>query len=536
MSRCKTFLLLTSALLPVMVLTLIMIGCSSGNSSTPTPAPLPQAMILMNGQAQNIGVPQPIMVPAGQPLKLTATVQNLTQVGVTWYVNGIEGGSDAFGTITSDPQGSSGNVSAAIYMAPIPGPTGNLVVSAVANADPSLVGTATVAIGPPCIEVQVTPVGTVTSPFTLPTGGNQTFQATVTSTGGQNCSQGPTNTTVTWSLAEVSGTGPLGTINSTTGSYNAPSSPNTVQVIATSNEDPIVTGNSIVSVTQFGISFTPNSWTILPSGSGAPETVAITATPFGFSQNENVCWKAPTATCTCSMPTECSGACDAGFISVPPPPNNCISQVDSVTYTAPNSWPSNLVSEAISIDASVEGVDYASGTASGTVQPLQFYPPPPQTIELAASSGTIGGLSKIPISVTVVPSGLSPSPVITWQMGCLSYLVTGNGFAGNCLDGVLGGGPGEITNSNGTCLGGNSGIVGPLGSDEPPFGSSCTISSNNNNNTVTYTAPVLAPGGSQFSNGCMPEPGTYQTVPLQITASLPGQPNFTAVICIQVTY
>jgi hypothetical protein len=239
------------------------------------------------------------------------------------------------------------------------------------------------------------------------------------------------------------------------------------------------------------------------------------------------------------MPIECNGTCEAGSISVPAPPNNCLSQLDPVTYTAPTSWPSNLVSEAISINASVEGASYASGTANGAVQPLQFYPRPPQTIELAASTGSInGGLSTTSISVTVVPSGLNPSPVITWQMGCLSYVVNGSGFGGNCLDGVPGGGPGQIANLNGTCSGGNSSIVGPLGSNELPFGSNCTISSNDNNNTVTYTAPVLAAGGTQFSNGCMPEPGTYQTVPLQITASLPGsgQPNFTAVICIQVTY
>ena len=83
--------------------------------------------------------PRETSVELGATQAFTATVANAADTGVTWQVAGVAGGNATVGTITAD----------GLYSAPaaVPSPAA-VVVTAVANADPSVLETATVTVVP----------------------------------------------------------------------------------------------------------------------------------------------------------------------------------------------------------------------------------------------------------------------------------------------------------------------------------------------------------------------------------------------------
>ena len=132
----------------------------------------------------------------------TATVTGSSNTAVTWYVNGIAGGSAATGTISS----------AGLYTAPtaLPSPA-TVTVKAISVANTASSAQATVTLTtqpPPPVTVAVSPTAA-----SVQLGQTQTFTATVTNS---------TNTAVTWSVnGTTGGSTALGTI-STAGVYTAP--------------------------------------------------------------------------------------------------------------------------------------------------------------------------------------------------------------------------------------------------------------------------------------------------------------------------
>src|ERR1700676_2746367 len=171
--------------------------------------------------------PTTVPLGSGGTQTFTATVQNASDTSVTWYVNQINGGSSATGTITST----------GAYTAPVVSSPTVFTVTAVADANTSITASA---------SVTVTPLVSVTlnvHSASVKTGQTQQFMATVTNT---------TNTAVMWEVnGIVGGNSTVGTIT-TGGLYTAPSSvpaQNPVMVTAISVADPTKSDSASVTIT-----------------------------------------------------------------------------------------------------------------------------------------------------------------------------------------------------------------------------------------------------------------------------------------------
>lgn len=155
---------------------------------------------------------------AGMSQQFTATVTGTNNTGVTWSVDGINGGNTTVGTVSSN----------GLYTAP--SSAGSHTVTATSVADTSKSGSAGVTV----ITLTVSPRQATLAPL-----GTQQFTATVHGTG---------NTGVTWSVnGVVGGNNSVGTIT-TGGLYQAPGTPGSYTVTATSNALPTLSANASVTV------------------------------------------------------------------------------------------------------------------------------------------------------------------------------------------------------------------------------------------------------------------------------------------------
>jgi len=131
----------------------ILSSCGGSSAVTPT--------ISVFGAAGSINVLGTV--------QFTATVQNLSSTLVSWQVNSVASGNSTYGTIDAN----------GLYTAPATVPTNNIVtITAIAQAQTSLTGTATVTILPAAAITGITPASTV-----VPAGTSQTFVATVSGGG-----------------------------------------------------------------------------------------------------------------------------------------------------------------------------------------------------------------------------------------------------------------------------------------------------------------------------------------------------------------
>ena len=209
-----------ASVLAVMASGILLTSCgSSGN--IPTEIALPVVTVS----------PASTSLPAGGALQFTATVVSSTPTVLSWYVNNIQGGNSAVGTVTTS----------GYYSAPasIPSPA-TVTVKAVSLAETGPYGSSLVTITTP-----VTAVVTVApTSIATPVGTTVQFGATVT---------GPANTAVTWSVNGVAGgNSTVGQISSS-GLYTAPSalpSPATVAVTATSVAQTNETASTTLTVTS----------------------------------------------------------------------------------------------------------------------------------------------------------------------------------------------------------------------------------------------------------------------------------------------
>jgi hypothetical protein len=178
----------------------------------------------------SISPPTPSVLLATTQI-FTAAVTGTTSTAVTWSVNGVAGGSQAFGTISNS----------GVYTAPQNLPSQNPVtVTAMSQTESNLSATAAVTLVTPVV-ITVTPVL-----VSLATNQTQQFATTVT---------GSLNTSVTWS---VNGAGTI----SSSGLYTAPGNipPGAAEsVTVTSQEDPPQSAVAVVTFVGAG--------TTLPGGS-----------------------------------------------------------------------------------------------------------------------------------------------------------------------------------------------------------------------------------------------------------------------------
>ncbi len=198
-------------------------------------------------------------VAEGGTQQFTATIQGLSNKGVTWSVNNVVGGNATTGTISAT----------GLYTAPAQ--SGTYTIGATSMADTAASVTTPVNISAPLGPVVISP-----TTATLMNGTSQQFTASV---------QGG-NPTFTWSVdGVIGGNSTVGTVSNTgqnPGLYTAPSAAGNHTVTAS---DGTGTGNSAsaqVSVWSFTIS--PTVATVAPGG-----TQQFTATIQGIT-NTSVTW------------------------------------------------------------------------------------------------------------------------------------------------------------------------------------------------------------------------------------------------------
>jgi len=202
---------------PVTMTMQVMVTAVSSADSTKTASaavtvsPLPIGSVVIS--------PATATLAAGGTQQFTATVSGENNNSVTWSVDGVNGGNNTVGTVSSS----------GLYTAP--SAAGAHTVTATSVADTSKSASAAVSI----ISLTVSPTMVSLAPNSP-----QQFTATV---------QGTNNTGVTWSVNGVAGgNNMVGTITSA-GFYNAPGTPGSYTVMATSAALPSYTVNAAVTVT-----------------------------------------------------------------------------------------------------------------------------------------------------------------------------------------------------------------------------------------------------------------------------------------------
>jgi hypothetical protein len=144
--------------------------------------------------------PSSALLNVGKTQQFSASVSGTTNTGVTWWVNGVQGGNSTVGTISTS----------GLYTAPASVPSSSTVtVTAKSVADTTKSASASVSIA----AAQTVTVSVSPTSASLTTGKTQQFSASVS---------GTTNTSVTWEVNGVQGGNTtVGTI-STSGLYTAP--------------------------------------------------------------------------------------------------------------------------------------------------------------------------------------------------------------------------------------------------------------------------------------------------------------------------
>jgi hypothetical protein len=205
---------------------------ASSAAVTVVPGPTPITVSI----APSFARPSP-----GQVQHFTATVKGTTNQGISWFVNGNEGGNSSVGTISST----------GIYTAPLSVPAvPSVTITATSTYDTASSATAAVTImaapagaGPTPITVSIAPSIARLSP-----GQVQQFAATV---------KGTTNQRISWFVnGNEGGNSSVGTISST-GIYTAPLSPPAMPSITITARSTYDTAASATA-------------TVTPMGSAAP--------------------------------------------------------------------------------------------------------------------------------------------------------------------------------------------------------------------------------------------------------------------------
>jgi hypothetical protein len=250
--------------------------------------------IVTTGGPVGISVsPAVVTLPPGGTQAFTTAVTGTATLGVTWSVSGPGCSGAACGAVSA----------AGVYTAPASAPTGNVLVTAVSQADTTKSASALVTIVAP-----TTTVGVSISPaaISLPIATSFAFSATVT---------GTANTNLDWS---VHGSGCTGTACGTitpAGVYTAPAAapvPNSVMVTAISQADPSKAASASVTITTpsqpISVKVSPSSAAIL---TGASQQFSATVTG---TSNTQVTWSVFGSGCS---GTACGVISSSGLYTAP---------------------------------------------------------------------------------------------------------------------------------------------------------------------------------------------------------------------------
>ena len=238
------------------------------------------------------GTPRPVAVAitptsanvvAKQTQQFSATVSGTTNSAVTWQVNGVSGGNNSTGTISST----------GLYTAPAVTAKTSVTITAVSGADTTKSASAAVTITPVATSQ---PVSIAVAPTTasVVAGKTQQFSATVS---------GSSDTAVTWEVNGVSGgNSSTGTISSS-GLYTAPtvSSTLSVTVTAVSSADNSKTASAAVTVSPASTPPPTSSGPALyVSPSGSDSNDGSSAHPFAtINKAANTATPGMTVQCAC---------------------------------------------------------------------------------------------------------------------------------------------------------------------------------------------------------------------------------------------
>lgn len=240
----------------VLILVLLLASCGGGNSTTTT------VTITIS--------PTAVTLSASQTASFTAIVTGTSNTAVTWSVNGVPGGNDAYGTISA-----SGTYTAPASVTT----TATETITATSSADNTKTATASVTLTPSggtsSTYVNINPVYVV-----LPAGGQQTFSATVNSA----------PISVTWKIScNAALPADCGTISST-GAYTAPLSPppgSGVNLTATAIDGSANPGYGTITIQYSNATLAGQYAFQLSGANGTTPTAAVGSIAFDGSGNIN---------------------------------------------------------------------------------------------------------------------------------------------------------------------------------------------------------------------------------------------------------
>ncbi len=240
----------------VFLILAVLAACGSKKSSTSTTA----VTLAIS--------PTSASVTTGLTQQFTITVTNTTNTAVTWSVNGVVGGNQTVGFISS----------AGLYTAPNNVPTpATVTVTAVSQADASVTISVQVTITAPATATA--PLTVSPNPVIIPAGGQQTFSATVSGS----------PIAVNWTLnCQSAVAGACGTIT-TAGVYTAPPSPppgGNVSVTATAQDNSVPPAGAVITV-QFSNGTLNGKYAFTFSGQNAGASY-VAAGSISFDGNGNV--------------------------------------------------------------------------------------------------------------------------------------------------------------------------------------------------------------------------------------------------------
>ena len=430
-------------------------GSSIANSATytaPSTAPSPNAVTVTvtpqadpTKKAQATIAIQPAVSVSVSPLtdtlaanhRVTLVVQinGTSNSTVNWNVNGASGGNATFGQICvtgSNPcqVAASTTASTVDYLAPGSIPSPNPVsATAVSAADSTKSVSAQITVINHVL-VSVQPANVTLAPLAV-----QGFQASVLGTANQN---------VTWQVqgAACATAGACGTVNAS-GIFTAPASvpsPNTIQIVAISSDDPTQSGAANVMIAGG-----PNILTLHPSSvyAGAAQGFTLRVDGSGFVASSPgpgstllIAGTARTTSCIsaqeCTAPITATDVALAGSVSVQlQNANGATSNAVSLVVAPPNlsdevisltsSSPAATGKDIVVVDPTTAGVSSPSNDLDLNVAALGAF-------STATNSCTLGGN---PIPLQRPASGTATADICLFSQSgfdtSMTYTVSGLG-------------------------------------------------------------------------------------------------------------
>jgi hypothetical protein len=368
------------------------------------PSKQTQATIVIQSGISLSVSPPTYTLAANHRVTLVAQISGTSNTSVNWSVNGIPGGNTVFGQIClvgSNPcQVVASSIASQVdYLAPGSIPSPNPVSATAVSAADSTKGASAQITVINHVLVSVQPANVTLAPLAV-----QSFQASVL---------GTTNQSVVWQVqgTACSAAGTCGTVDAN-GIFKAPASapsPNAIQVVAISSDDPTQSGAANVT-----ISTGANILTLHPSSvyAGAAQGFTLRVDGSGFVPSSPgpgstmlIAGTARTTTCVsgleCTAPVTATDVSLAGSVSVQVQnPSGTASNVVQLVVAAPN-----LSDEVIALSSSAPG---ATGKDILVVDPTTAGVSTP-SLDLDLNVAALGAFSTTTNSCTL---GGNPIPLL----------------------------------------------------------------------------------------------------------------------------